>query len=152
HRLTKEPEDLSVRLGQRRTRVGEAGRGTRIEPFVLSVHRGRDQVMPFQEPQVVVREGDGQVQSASQLTKMKPGIAGDKIVEVLPRLDRQDVLVLGRHAPLNAAAWTRRRGRGSRGRGHRTERTSAEGRSSAKRGKPSGPGPSGRRLRRRPRG
>src|SRR5437773_11249599 len=108
--------------------------------------------MPFQEPQVVVREGDGQVQSASQLTKMKPGIAADKIVEVPPSLDRQDVLVLGRHAPLNAAASTRTRGRGPRGRGHRTERTSAEARSSAKSGKPSGPGPSGRRRRTRERG
>src|SRR2546430_14133622 len=102
-RLGGEREDRSTRIGQGGAGVRESGRGPRIEPFVLSVHRGRDQVVSLEEPEVIVRQGNREIESARQLAKVKSGVPADKIVEVPSSLDRQDPFVLGRHAPLNAA-------------------------------------------------
>src|SRR5881396_703433 len=83
--------------------VPEAGRGPRIETFVLSLHRRGDQILPLEEAKVVIRQGDREIQGPRQLPQMEPGIPADEIVEVLAGRHRQDVLVLG-HALLNAGA------------------------------------------------
>ena len=103
-RLSQVGQDplFPVREGGADLLLARAGPGE--EPLVFSVHRRGDQLVSLEEPKMVVREGDREAESAGQLPQMKPGILADEVVQVLPGLDREDLLVHGDHAALSAAA------------------------------------------------
>src|SRR5437867_1216225 len=64
YRLPQEREDLLLRLREGGPELRLTRRRSRIEALVLSVHRGRDQLVLLEEPEMVVRQGDGQVQGS----------------------------------------------------------------------------------------
>src|SRR5207245_43388 len=62
YRLPQEREDLLLRLREGGPDLRLTRRRSRIESLVLSVHRGRDQLVFLAESVVVVSEGDREVQ------------------------------------------------------------------------------------------
>src|SRR5438093_5266019 len=64
YRLPQEREDMLLRLREGGPELRLTRRRSQIEALVLYVHRGRDQLVLLEEPEMVVRQGDGQVQGS----------------------------------------------------------------------------------------